>query len=239
MSIQITNSLTPLQIEQIRSLDASFPLDDVDFFALYEDGDQLFSAAAFIYESDSCCECYGFTPHEYRRQGYFTELLDHVIDELEEETDFIFYTTGNNADTMAALDALEAELIMEEHMMEYDLSSFSMTEEFSRLSDSASSPLTAAEADIDGTPTLQYQTPIGSVSISLFSSYYYLYGFEIHESHRGQGHGKHFLLRVMKDLASRKPQPLRLQVSGDNVPALSLYKKTGFQITETLFGYLY
>ena len=32
---------------------------------------------------------------------------------------------------------------------------------------------------------------------------------------------------------------MTLQVSSQNVPALELYKKTGFRITETLSYYLY
>ena len=35
------------------------------------------------------------------------------------------------------------------------------------------------------------------------------------------------------------PRPILLQVSGGNAPALTLYKKTGFRITETLCCYLY
>ncbi len=38
---------------------------------------------------------------------------------------------------------------------------------------------------------------------------------------------------------STAPRPVLLQVSGDNAPALALYKKTGFRITETLCCYLY
>ena len=38
---------------------------------------------------------------------------------------------------------------------------------------------------------------------------------------------------------SISPRPVLLQVSGGNAPALTLYKKTGFRITETLCCYLY
>ena len=93
--------------------------------------------------------------------------------------------------------------------------------------------------DADGTLTRNYETEYGIVHSSVFSSYYYLYGFEIREDLRGQGYGKRFLNQVLLDLAKHAPLPLRLQVSGENLPALSLYKKTGFQITETLSGYLY
>ena len=34
-------------------------------------------------------------------------------------------------------------------------------------------------------------------------------------------------------------RPVLLQVAGNNTPALALYKKTGFRITETLCCYLY
>ena len=100
-------------------------------------------------------------------------------------------------------------------------------------------PLTMTCTTADNTIIRHYETPYGSVNISVFSSYYYLYGLEIHQEDRGQGHGYHLLLQVIQDLAALNPLPLQLQVSGENAPAISLYKKTGFQITETLFGYLY
>ena len=100
-------------------------------------------------------------------------------------------------------------------------------------------PITMACSMVDDTLTRHYENSYGSVNISVFSSYYYLYGLEIHEKYRGQGHGNHLLLQVIHDLAAFDPLPLRLQVSGENIPAVSLYKKTGFQITETLYGYLY
>ncbi|WP_243134402.1 GNAT family N-acetyltransferase [Enterocloster asparagiformis] len=48
------------------------------------------------------------------------------------------------------------------------------------------------------------------------------------------------MIRQLQDLTPAIGiSTLTLQVSGDNLPALRLYKKTGFHITETLSYYLY
>ena len=238
MSAKILSALTPIQKEQIYALHPSFPLDDADLFAIYETDGKIRSAAVFLTEDDTTCECFACTDPSFRRQGMFSELLDLSIDELPEDTELIFYTNGTDADCMATLDALEAELILEEHMMELDLASFDVSS-FAETSASNPSPVTVKEDVLDHTLTRCYESSCGVVNISVFSSYYYLYGFEIKEALRGQGYGKQFLFQVLTDLIRQNPMPLRLQVSGENAPALSLYKKTGFQITETLFGYLY
>ena len=127
---------------------------------------------------------------------------------------------------------------IEDDMMELDLESFAASSCF-KTSDPGSGEFFVTEEEIDQTRTRCYKNAWGVVNISVFSSYYYLYGFEIKEELRGQGYGTTYLLQVLSDLANINPLPLRLQVSGDNTAALSLYKKTGFQITETLFGYIY
>lgn len=235
MSVILTASLNPSQKSQIQSfVSDSFPFDDADFYALFELEGKIRSAAAWLKEDEESYECCAFTAPEYRNNGYFSEMLDAAINELPEDTAILFYTNGKCNDTNHVLEALEAELIQEEHMMEIDLKEFAPTDV-----SSFNNMIPATELDLDGTKTLQYENPYGIVYISVFSSYYYLYGFEIKESFRGQGHGKKFLLQVLTDLSERNPLPLRLQVSEDNVPALSLYKKAGFRITETLFCYLY
>ena len=47
------------------------------------------------------------------------------------------------------------------------------------------------------------------------------------------------LALLLPALASQGFQTALLQVAGDNMPAIALYKKTGFRITETLCCYLY
>ncbi len=120
--------------------------------------------------------------------------------------------------------------------------------------------------DIDGTLTLRFHSDHAVINFSVFPSHYYLYGFEVEETCRGMGYGTKFLNEVLTQLlegtvgntacvpaqnagsgtesaisvsAVMDPRPVLLQVSGSNDPALALYKKTGFRITETLCCYLY
>ena len=99
--------------------------------------------------------------------------------------------------------------------------------------------LTVTEAMEGEQAILVFSDAHGSLNISLYGTHYYLYGFEIREGQRGRGFGTSLLIKVLSFLAEREPLPVTLQVSGSNGPALSLYKKTGFRITETLSRYLY
>lgn len=240
MSVLFTTSLNPAQKFQIQStgVSSSFPYEDANFYILYEIENNICAAAAFLEEDEESYECFAFTAPKYRRQGLFSEILDAALEELPEDTALLFYTDGTCQDTLATLDALEAEPVQEEYMMELSLSEF-MARENDETSCSGTPSISMKELDLDQTKTYQYKNSFGSVSISVFSSYYYLYGLEIKEEFRGHGHGKRLLLEVLNDLAKRDALPLHLQVSGENLPALSLYKKTGFRITETLFCYLY
>lgn len=242
MAVILTSSLNSSQKIQIQSIvDASaafepvtisFPLEEADFYALFEPDGIIRSAATFTKEDAETYECCACTAPGFRCQGMFSALLDAAIEILPEDCQFLFYTDHKSPDTLAALSAFAAEPVMQEYMMELDpeLSAGVLPD---------GTELCMNESVQDGTRTYHYETPFGSVRISVFSSYYYLYGFEILEEHRGKGHGNCFLEQVLHDLAERKLMPVRLQVSGDNVPALNLYKKTGFRITETLSCYLY
>ncbi|MDO5416670.1 MAG: N-acetyltransferase [Lachnospiraceae bacterium] len=66
---------------------------------------------------------------------------------------------------------------------------------------------------------------------------FYLYHLEIRQELRGKGWGKQLLAAVLHTLPYHAQ--VLLQVSSDNEPALRLYQKTGFRLTETLSYYLY
>ena len=79
----------------------------------------------------------------------------------------------------------------------------------------------------------------GSFSLYLQPPSACLFEVETAEPFRGRGLGQ-AMIRQLQDLTPAIGiSTLTLQVSGDNLPALRLYKKTGFHITETLSYYLY
>ena len=95
------------------------------------------------------------------------------------------------------------------------------------------------ESRLDFTAWLSGDQKAGSFSLYLQPPSACLFEVEIAEPFRGHGLGQ-AMIRQLQDLTPAIGiSTLTLQVSGDNLPALRLYKKTGFHITETLSYYLY
>ncbi len=81
--------------------------------------------------------------------------------------------------------------------------------------------------------TLENQL-IGQAQITLMGDLAYLSGFGILPGYRRQGFGSKFLQLLEKALISQSIAKLTLQVSDKNKPALSLYRKDGFDVLEAL-----
>ena len=67
----------------------------------------------------------------------------------------------------------------------------------------------------------------------------YLHSLETAPALRRRGLASCFLMQLIRYLEREGIRRICLQVSGSNEPALHLYRKTGFRITETLSYYLY
>lgn len=264
MKLHRVHSLDSSQIRQIQTMvnkctdsdgtRLSFPFDEADLFLYFEHDGSIVSAIAFIPIEDLLYECSAFTDPEFRGQGLFSGLLDAGIDELPEDSELIFYADKRNSAAAAVLEAIGAEMNSEEHMMKLLPENFSIIDCRSSQTGSDVSALDLI-ADIhseclnlDGTLTLRFHSDHALINFSVFPFHYYLYGFEVEESCRGKGYGTKFLSTVLARLLNGNagaaadntaPRPVLLQVSGGNAPALTLYKKTGFRITETLCCYLY
>lgn len=248
MDITVTSNLNPARKSEIQyivdasrqkeSITLSFPFEEADLYVCLSEGGRILSAAAFTEEAENTYECAAFTHPDARDRGFFSAVLEAGLQALPEDAELFFYVEEGCRDAENVLYTIGAEHLSDEYMME-----LSPDSEGSLFPDPFLSPPTSdlkvESADCCGTETLFFSDPFGSVCISVFDSHYYLYGFEIKESERHRGHGKELLFKVLSRLSSKAVLPVTLHVSGDNSPALSLYKKTGFRITEILSCYLY
>lgn len=251
MPIETCRTLNSSQKEQIHSLEErcrrkspltlTFPMEGFDHCLFYygENG-MLLAAAAFTTAAPGICECSAFTDPAYRNRGIFSGLLEEGLELIPEESDILFYSDGNCEDTEKTLNALEAEFLTCDYMMELspELPGRICETAFTESRAASLSPAVISR-DGDGCLKFLFQTSTGEALVSCAQNYYYFFSFEIRENLRGMGHGEALLKQILTYLHSKKPMAVRLQVSGDNIPAMSLYKKTGFRITDTLSTYLY
>lgn len=220
----------------LEPLTLSAPLEDgLHYYLAYED-ERLLSMVFLFFPEETVCECGAFTVPDARRNGCFTALLYQAlsfVDSREEALDlpidFCFLTDGQSKDASAVLQALGADFWYSEYGMERNLHPSDCAYR-SRLSieDAGQNLYTAS---LDG-------RIIGVSMVIPSGDSVYFYGFEIKEPFRGCGHGTDFLLGMLAYLGTTYRR-ITLQVSGQNTAALSLYKKTGFCITQTLSYYLY
>lgn len=260
MNIIRTSRLTARQTKDIKAVETACRLHDKTTltypfeegwlsFLLYDEDELLSVFSAFFSESDTY-ECTAFTMPQFRRQGLFVRLLREFLKESG-EADLLFPADPSCPDSLAALEAIGAEPLYEEHMMELPLSG-SFCERDERDPVITFSPSISLNPQDTEYTALRAGTPAGSFHLVFSENSAYFYGFEIEEALRNRGIGSAVMRRLIGELyelmkddeknagqPDGKPASVRLQVSGENGPALALYEKTGFQITDTLVYYLY
>lgn len=308
--IEKTELLSPEQKEAVRQLievcraqddvRLSYPMEPdmaESHYLLWKDQDrQLLSVLAFVPYDETGAECIAFTHPKYRNRGCFSRLLTQVVEDYE-DCDILFPVSGECEDTMAALQALGAELESCEHQMQRELDSSTYMESKENKEDTAYAENTAhvektayaenaarAEniaSDVGvqaaekaklvenaegqcGRKEIENRSGKaagnflkGDVAITFYPWGYdcaaagmmrtspvsehgvCLHHVEIFPEFRGRGMGKQMICLLLERLAECHVRTVILQVSSDNLSALRLYEKTGFQITETLSYYLY
>lgn len=239
----------------------TFPIEDGSLYFLLYDEEALLSVFSAYFNGIDAWECSAFTRPAERRKGYFTDLLDLFLEEnepVEDEVEFnlVFAVDESCADTVKTLEALEAVLWYREHMMAMVLPSIKNTAAAQISNRQNPSHVTIAfdppiNRHTTSDTTFQIISknsgsnaarPIGSFHLDFRGKTAYFYGFEIDDELRGHGLGTRsffLLLRELSRMGSQMPETLLLQVSEDNIPAVSIYKKAGFQITETISYFIY
>lgn len=256
MNVIHTTALTQSQKQDARFLEdtckkaeplsLSVPQEDgLDYFLCYK-GNLLAGLLYLYFPEPGLCECCGFVSPEFRRQGIFSMLLDQLnsfLDQQEEqsgqEIDCCFLCDAKTASARAVLDKMGCEPWYSEYKMECPLPRIQDSPQKPAASDKAPSPIRICQKDSGAYLAFLGETEIGVCQVSHSGTQSYFFGFEIYEPYRGKGYGAQFLQEMMALLSKQGCQILSLQVSGENLPALSLYKKTGFRITETLSYYWY
>lgn len=220
----------------------TFPMEENCIYYLLYENDRLLSALCAFFNESGDLECSGFTLPSKRKQGFFALLLKELLKESEDK-DIIFPADESCLDTMCTLRALEASFWYREHFMEITLSGF-LDSEFKKNNKTREvHGLTMEPAGSDQYGFFIDGTRIGSFSFNEQGDKSYFYGFEIREELRRKGLGTACLLLFLEAFF-RQPEKggsriLFLQVSGLNKPAIALYKKAGFHITESLSYYVY
>lgn len=213
----------------------SCPVDGDLFYLMWDEAGQLASAIA-VYQDDFL-ECRGFTRPDCRGKGYFRRLLN-LLNKDFEDCPLIFSVDPNCLPAMETLKAIGARLWYEEYAMGIDLGSVSLPPDqspaFTLSFETAEPGLIAVTARLQSS-----RRPAGSCRLFLEGSSACLFSFEIRPSLRGRGLGYAFLCQLISRLKAMDIAVLNLQVSGQNLPAFNLYKKTGFRIRDTLSYYLY
>ncbi|WP_394526400.1 GNAT family N-acetyltransferase [Lacrimispora sp. JR3] len=227
------------------SISLTFPMEEDCIYYLLYGEEVLLSAISAFFTENQDYECSAFTAPVHRRKGYFVRLLKELLKETG-ETDLIFPVDETCPDTLAAIKAIEASFWYQEHIMELPPSQLFKTSHSKdrRYSDKLSLTIATSpeETPVQCVFLLEGST-VGSCFLDFLDHGTYFYGFEIAEPLRNQGLGTAclslFLDTYFAHPNAKRFKKLFLQVSGLNEPALALYKKAGFQITETLSYYVY
>ncbi|MGI6054497.1 MAG: GNAT family N-acetyltransferase [Clostridium sp.] len=239
----------------------AFPLEEASRFFLLYDPELVCTLALLLPEKDPDirqseeplpeAECIAYTHPNLRKKGYFSSLLSLASPWIQNR-DVLFPVSPHFPDTPLALEAIGAERISTEYRMEINLKKYCPDQAVPN-ADWAPGRLTLQTENTleNGFQILTFHFfLVSSASPAASSRIFFeaaaskakrgcLCDFEVLPGLRGLGLGKEALLLMLLELKSFGKEAVFLHVSGDNIPAISLYQKTGFRISETLSYYLY
>lgn len=217
------------------------PTDGDEFFLLFSDqAPNTLESAVAVYRDEGLWELRGFTLPSCRRRGYFSLLMEYVTaaaeNEPEGQPDLCFSTDEKSADAIQTLKALDCVLWYQEYIMTRSLMrELPSDPESEQLS--VRSYLLQQQAELKA--YLKDGRPAASCRLLIEGSHACLYDVTVAQGLRGQGIGTRFMKSLLSHCRGLGIVALSLQVNSQNQPALRLYKKTGFSITQTLSYYLY
>ncbi len=245
-----TENLNAAQNRALRTLTAlsdredtrtvSYPQDEEDalHYLLWirkpEGGSpELIGALAILPLDETTIECIALIHPSARRKGFFTRLLKHARRDFA-RFDFLFPVPEGAHDIMASLQAIDARYDHTDLMMEC------LTAEWPDAQILPDALIPENLIPEEHLPEVflwpeDTDTPIGSCRvIPLSPDCVCLCQVEISPALRGLGHGTAMIRRLLSLLCQCGICRILLHVEKENIPAVALYKKTGFRVIETL-----
>ncbi len=239
------------------------------FLLLANENNMIYSIMGLIMPPDGSSdeepvECIAYTHPVFLGQGYFSLLLKEAS-LICGERDILFPVNSLFEDTEAVMEAIGADCVNVEHKMFWKYDPDDPDDSCPESSLKCKVPLiftckvsyekdpdddTGEKNDIILNYTF-YETsqnpdcsPAAKCMVRLHfahrdSFHASFYDFHVNELCRGYGVGESAFYHVLKDLILRDCTTIALHVSGNNYPAISIYKKAGFRIIETLYYYMY
>lgn len=212
-------SLTCMKADGSR---VSYPLEEPDgiHYLFYKEGHGLISALAFLPCGVLTAECIAYTAPAFRRRGSFSALLGAVLSDREDWS-LLFPVSGTAADARAVLAVIGAGHDHDELQMCLEL-------------------FPAAGVHAGSRKLPHSRTPHASFALTPVSAdTLCLHDVAVEEGFRGRGLAGAMIGEMLRELRGYPFRRVILHVSGGNAPAVALYKKAGFRITETLSYFLY
>lgn len=205
-------------------LPGALPADADGLWLAADENDEL-TGCLLLFQTDlHSWEGIPFVHPAYRRKGIFSALLANACQKgnCPGEDDLFFSVRPTQTLWLQVLNSIEAEKAFDEYMMEYSFQNLP-------------SARLKTEADFSDELTVSFQGTEGMAScphvsclLSAHGSSVYLYQLLTEEAFRGQGRALAFLHHLFPRLKALGFSSVRLQVSGENLPAMALYKKQGF-----------
>ena len=198
-------------------------------------------------------EICAMTHPAWRRRGCFTALFSMAKALLRPVLRFGVYPSpspagkagggresGGAGDAETFLEHLGAEFTHKEQFMTLPLPDPCFKAETEPLELTIREEAEGSGSDSDSAPsaTLTVTCPFGECYLTLFGSRAYLFGVLIYRRFRGQGYGYRMLHALLSRLPERGIREVFLEVSSENLPAVRLYEKLGFAVSESLAYYI-
>jgi ribosomal protein S18 acetylase RimI-like enzyme len=282
LSIKSLNHLTEEIIKQVRkveqscksydglngsmTLDSSINFDPQmkNLYLFYEE-DLLVSVLALFMPTSEAAEISAYTLPEFRRKGYFKQLLNEATKELQkyQVSNLLFVCEPQSKDGMETIKKIGVELDFTEYLLQYNhsakafdhvkstqielkkatLDDLETMVKLSQLSfddeyEDAKSMITKAFESESRTQYIAIlnEQPIGLGGVYLEDGEVSLFGLGISPNFQGKGFGKELLHLIIEELKHQGIQNITLEVDSNNQTAFQLYRKYGFEI-QAAFDY--